>query len=159
MNRIEFALVPAKAADVPTLSEDGQSLAIAVDGTPLIDLARRAELDDARADGQPQLAGGYANLLYLDRICWPSRHFLDQPALVWFGDGDTVVAGCTCGDYGCWPLCVQIEVTHEHVVWRDFRNGHRTNWDLSALGPFVFDRTEYEAALRRATPARETASS
>jgi hypothetical protein len=155
MNSIEFTIVPAREAGVGTLSEGRQSLAITVDGTPLIELARRAELDDARADGRPDLAGAYANLISLDRICWPSRHFLDEPVLVWFDDGDTVVAGCTCGDYGCWPLCVQVEVTPEHVVWRDFRNGHRQNWDLSALGPFVFSRADYERALRQAAPAGE----
>ena len=149
MNRVEFTLVPAADADIAMMSEDGYSLGIMVDGTPLTELARRAELDDARADGDPNQAGGYANLIDLDLICWPSRHFLGEPVLHWFGDGDAVVAGCNCGDYGCWPLCVQIEVTHEHVVWRDFRNGHRTHWDLSGLGPFVFERTEYESALRR----------
>ena len=54
--------------------------------------------------------------------------------------------GCVCGEWGCWPLAVRVEVTDVTVRWHDFRTGHR-NWDLSELGPFVFERREYEAAL------------
>jgi hypothetical protein len=39
-----------------------------------------------------------------------------------------------------------VDVDAAHVRWHDFRNGHR-DWDLGALGPFVFDRQQYEAAL------------
>jgi hypothetical protein len=48
---------------------------------------------------------------------------------------------------GCWPLAAQILLTRDTVTWRDFRNGHR-NWDLSAFGPFTFDRTRHEMALQ-----------
>jgi len=32
------------------------------------------------------------------------------------------------------------------VRWSNFRTGHR-DWDLGGLGPFEFERSQYEAAL------------
>ncbi|HEY1095136.1 MAG TPA: hypothetical protein VGE61_10565 [Glycomyces sp.] len=63
-------------------------------------------------------------------------------------DGDTVLLGCDCGDWGCWPLLAQVDVTDTTVTWRHFSNEHRPAWDLSGLGPFTFDRAQYEASLR-----------
>ena len=62
----------------------------------------------------------------VDWLRWPAHHYLGEPRDTWFDDGDTV------GDV---------------VTWRNFRNGHR-DWDLSAIGPFVFDRTQHEKTLR-----------
>ena len=61
-------------------------------------------------------------------------------------DGAAVLLGCTCGEWGRWPLTADVVVTPHQVVWRRFRHGHRA-WDLSALGPFVFDREDDERAL------------
>ena len=65
-------------------------------GVPLPDLVRRAELPFARGEGKPDLAGSYVGLPK-DEVCWPSRHYLGNPVLSWFGDGDTVLLGCGCG--------------------------------------------------------------
>jgi hypothetical protein len=63
-----------------------------------------------------------------------------------FGDGETILLGCVCGEPSCWPLTAQVEVGDATVTWTGFRTGHR-DWDLSGLGPFVFDRHQYETAL------------
>ncbi|MCH7232867.1 hypothetical protein L0U85_18700 [Glycomyces sp. L485] len=47
----------------------------------------------------------------------------------------------------------RVEATHEHIAWQNLRNGHRKPWGLSTLGPFVFEGTECETALRQATLA------
>ncbi len=59
-------------------------------------------------------------------------------------------------------LSARVELTDEHVVWRDFRQPYRftraasedraarIGWDYSAFGPFVFERQAYERALRLA---------
>lgn len=120
---------------------------ISINETSLIDLARTAEQPWADREGKPDLAGSYTGLGPW-AIGGSSTHFLDNPHAVWFDDGDTVLLGCDCGEWGCWPLVAHIDVTHTHVAWSRFRQGHR-EWDLSALGPFVFARTEYEEALRK----------
>ena len=58
------------------------------------------------------------------------------------------VLGCACGIVDCWPLLVRIDVDAEWVVWRDFRHGFR-DWSYDGLGPFRFDRGEYEAEVDR----------
>lgn len=50
-----------------------------------------------------------------------------------------------------WPLTASVDVDESTVHWGGFRMGHR-DWDQSELGPFVFDRDQYELALGR--PAR-----
>jgi hypothetical protein len=118
-----------------------------VNGTLLRELAAVAELPAARAEGNPDLAGAYAGLNAVYDLLWPSRHFLGEPDLTWgAGGNDTVLLGCPCGEYGCWPLTARVDVGAMAVQWSDFRTGHR-DWDLSGLGPFAFDRAQYEAAL------------
>lgn len=146
MNRIDFIV-----------ATDGTScLEIKIDGVPLEEHARRAELRSAKADGEEELAGAYGGLTPLHAVCWPSRHFLDSPALPATDDGDTVLLGCDCGDWGCWPLLARVHLSASTVTWREFRNGHRSAWDLSRLGPFEFERDQYESALRTTQQALHT---
>ncbi|MEN3537886.1 hypothetical protein AAH991_22420 [Microbispora sp. ZYX-F-249] len=141
MNVVEFRLDP------PAGDWAFGNVEILVDGVPLRDLAKVVEAPFAASEGHPGIAGAYEGLS--ERLCWPSRHFLGEPELRWFDEGETVLLGCDCGEWGCWPLTARVEVTGTTVVWSGFRNGHRDGqWDLSALGPFVFERGQYEAALR-----------
>lgn len=58
-----------------------------------------------------------------------------------------VCAGCR--EPGCDPVTCAIEVFDGEVVWSEFDEGnHPTR--LSSVGPFVFDRKQYEAAVARA---------
>ncbi|WP_329021712.1 hypothetical protein [Streptomyces sp. NBC_01423] len=58
------------------------------------------------------------------------------------------VLGCECGEWGCWPLMVRITATADLVTWDAFEQPHRTTRDYTALGPFHFDRHQYDDALR-----------
>lgn len=141
MDHIEFHV--EQASDSIDHPYDG--VTILVNGQRLEDLARTVELPYALAENKRDLAGDYAPLGLADIGSDPT-HFLGHPAATWFGDGDTVLMGCPCGEWGCWPLTARVEVTDVTVRWHDFRTGHR-DWDLSELGPFTFDRARYEAAL------------
>ena len=68
----------------------------------------------------------------------------------------SVVLTCTCFQDGCNSVLVKIEVGPETVTWSDFtsvlhgeecRSWGGTPIDYSDLGPFVFDRGQYIAAL------------
>lgn len=142
MNQIEFTIA----------TDDAPYLEIKIDGEPLEAIARRAELPSARANRQERLAGAYSGLTRLEAVRWPSRHFLGDPALS-AGSDETVLLGCDCGDWGCWPLFAKVDVSESTVTWQAFRNGHRPAWDLSGLGPFEFERGQYESALRTTAEA------
>jgi hypothetical protein len=120
-----------------------------VNGTRLQDLVRSVEQPYAKADGNAGLAGNYAGLAVGPTL--PASHYLGEPVETWFGDGDTILLGCVCGDPGCWPLTARVTVSESTVTWSGFRTGHR-DWDLSAVGPFTFERRAYEAALVKAYP-------
>jgi hypothetical protein len=122
-------------------------VSVYVDDVPLRDLARRAELLFARAEGCPDLAGQYAGLLAGPGVLWPSRHFLGESAL--HAGGRTCLLGCVCGWADCWNLAARITVTRDTVTWSDWASGHR-DWDLAAIGILVFRRGQYEHALRAA---------
>jgi hypothetical protein len=118
-----------------------------VGGRSLIDLVKRVELPAATKAGEPTLAGAYHGLRHTPKIAWPSRHYLGEPVLSWFDDGDTVLLGCVCGDWGCRPLTARVTVRGDRVGWDDFRQGHRS-WSYDDLGPFWFHLQDYETALR-----------
>jgi hypothetical protein len=141
MERIEFRTVAEElgVGVYPTLIPY-------LNGLALPDLVRRTELPFARREGKPRLAGRYAGLLD-DDVRWPSGHYLGAPVLSWFGDGDTVLLGCICGDWGCWPFTAMVTVTEDTVTWSGFRTGHR-DWDYRELRDITLDRGQYEEALR-----------
>jgi hypothetical protein len=120
---------------------------LVVNGTRLQDLVRTFEQPYANAEGHPSLAGSYAGLAVGPGL--PAIHFLGEPVESWFGDGDTVLLGCVCGEPGCWPLTARVTVSDTAVTWSDLRTGHR-DWDLSAVGSFTFDRHAYEGSLAKA---------
>lgn len=124
-------------------TDDLPEIVVRVNGELLQDLARVVERPRADAEGHPDLAGSYAGLD--PRIVEPD-HFLSRPTEQWFEDRDTVLLDCECGFPGCWPLASIVTVEPTSVTWSGFLNGRR-GWDLGALGPFVFDRRQYESAL------------
>ncbi len=118
-----------------------------VNGTSLIELARQVELGPATDEREPDMAGAYAGLVVgaMERVDWAHWYLNDHPQS-WFGDGDSCLLGCICGDTGCWPLSAKVTMPRGQVMWSKFRTGHRS-WDLRALGPFIFHRDQYKAAL------------
>lgn len=117
-----------------------------LNGASLPDLVRKAELPFARREGNPDLAGRYAGLLG-EEVRWPGGHYLGSPVRSWFDDGDTVLLGCVCGDWGCWPFTALVTVDEETVTWSGYRAGHR-DWDYRELRNITFSRIQYEEALQ-----------
>jgi hypothetical protein len=132
---------------------------ITINGRELVEIIRTAELPFALAEGHPDLAGAYAGLPP-ELAFLPSMHLLGDPDDLYSGlvrtgeDTKPAVLVCECGEPGCWPLCVRIDVEPGVVVWTDFEQPHRARddgrnaaWSHAAVGPFRFDRAAYEAAL------------
>lgn len=125
---------------------------ILVNDLPLLDLVTERERQ-LRIDG----AGEYL-LLPAKLALFPSRHLLGEQSLEdwgwcadwesWgFGKQKTAIGGCTCGDVGCGPLLVTIELRRGVVIWRDFVSRGGREYHLG----FTFARKRYEHQL---DPAR-----
>jgi hypothetical protein len=150
MDRIEFLSRPSGHA-----KEQGE-IRIHINGVDLIDLVKRVEHAFAGS-----LSGKYAGLRSDKDTHLPSRHFFGEPSYAIYGyAGKTQVLGCECGEPGCWPLVCRIEADSSRVRWSDFeqpfRSGARgsSRWSYEALGPFEFDRKQYDEALKGVLDAR-----
>lgn len=62
---------------------------------------------------------------------------------------DTVLLGCTCGNIDDGPFYGQVQLSDDLVTWLGFENpmAQGLAWDYSGLGPFNFDRGQYEQAV------------
>lgn len=118
----------------------GKELHILINGQSLIDLVRSIELPFAELEDSPDIAGAYS---------WLIAEYCEIQRLT---TEECMVLGCNCGIPECWPLATRVSFSENVVNWSNFRNWHtesRTNpWDYSALGPFTFDRQQYETAVR-----------
>lgn len=72
-----------------------------------------------------------------------------------FEEGRVAVGACGCSFPGCDSLLVKIDVTDNEAVWHDFRRHNRPSVTYVGLGPFRFNRHEYEAALHAASSEAE----
>lgn len=131
--------------------DDGtvKSLVPEVDGQSLIDLV--AAYETARGYTPAGEYGGivpdYFNFGDL------SQHYLGTASPQWPRPGGCWLLSCECGEAGCWPLEVKVTLTSQTVTWSNFRQPHRPSWTYSGLGPFQFDRRQYETAVADAVRA------
>jgi hypothetical protein len=123
---------------------------IFVNNRNLVDIVREVELAFRAQEGRPHLASKYVGLPPED-IFLPSPRLLGEPATFYDHDypGKFAVLGCGCGDVGCWPFRVRIELREDVVIWDGFEQPHRRKWRYDEMRPFVFDRTQYFSALDR----------
>jgi hypothetical protein len=127
------------------------SVDIFVNDRNLVDIVREVELPFAARDGKPRLAGTYIGLPAED-VFLPSPRLLGEPVKFYDYDsskGKIAVLGCGCGDVGCWPFRVRIELREDVVIRDGFEQPHRLKWRYDEMRPFVFDWTQYFSALDR----------
>ena len=130
--------------DIEPFEEDDSTLMVVptIDGEPLTDLIHRFE----RGAGMERRDESYGGLIpAFFRFGTPAEHYLKTEKKI-------PLLGCECGEWGCWPLLAQIEADGEQVVWAGFEQPFRPRRNYSAFGPFTFERSAYEAALRELEP-------
>ncbi len=130
--------------DIEPFEEDDSTLMVVptIDGEPLTDLIHRFE----RGAGMERRDESYGGLIpAFFRFGTPAEHYLKTEKKI-------PLLGCECGEWGCWPLLAQIEADGEQVVWTGFEQPFRPRRNYAAFGPFTFERTAYEAALRELEP-------
>ncbi len=125
-------------------------VSIFINDKNLIDIVKEIELPFATKEGSLQIAGDYSGL-YAFQL-WDEMLKVRRPR----SEFPPEVLGCTCGSPGCWPLSLKITEKDNEIVWSDFDNPYRTdlinpdqNWDYSKLGPFCFDKEQYETEMKK----------
>jgi hypothetical protein len=136
-----------------TIDSSGEypAVRVLINSEDLITMLEKHEALFAKAEGYPGIAGGYMGLPSKVALP-PSEHFLGRPESLYDYDGMTEILTCECGEPGCWPFLVKIELSDHLVTWSDFAQPHREGqWHYDGFGPFTFDRKQYESALQEAS--------
>jgi hypothetical protein len=128
---------------------DNDSVAIEVNGRPLVELVGEVERPFAEREGSPGIAGAYAPLeLRVFESVGDHFHGVPGSDLVCGPRDKTVLLGCDCGEPGCWPLMARVEVDPHTVTWDGFTQPHRDErWSYDAMPVLTFEREQYEEAL------------
>ena len=127
------------AFEIKTHESGAREVVPLVDGVRLRDIVARFE--EAAGFSTP---GSYAGIV--------PDHFRFGPLINHFmgnddwNPGAPAVLGCDCLEWGCWPFHAVVEVTDDRVRWPTFL-GPKEDRDYSRIGPFEFDRTQYETAV------------
>ncbi|MFF3333366.1 hypothetical protein ACFYWX_28085 [Streptomyces sp. NPDC002888] len=121
---------------------------VRIDGTDLRTLVADAtrELWHQELEDEFETPEEEAELVLTQHEGLPATEFTDPNHFLTPAD-DTPVLGCTCGIWECWPLLARITVTPTTITWSSFRQPHREEWGELRMGPYVFARQSYEAAL------------
>jgi hypothetical protein len=96
-----------------------------------------------------RVAGEPASAVRVADVVWPGHQLWlgEEPLNSELGEGDRrVVLLCDDGLTGCGGANARIVIDEATVTWSDFEK--LPSGDRVPLGPFIFDRRKYEAALR-----------
>lgn len=125
-------------------SEYGNIVVPVIDGKSLITILKKIELPLAKKEGSPSIAGAYDGIP-ISTVRPPSKYFYGEeserlnkkiPILI-----------CTCLNGGCWDFVAEIESIDKKIVWKNFEQIHRRNWNYEQLGRFEFNKEQFELAL------------
>ena len=141
LRRVRFGVRPWGAGPDPA-----RELLPVVDDVSLVDLV--AGYEHAAGFDVP---GQYAGLVVDHfKIGDPVAYLLGEPVAAYRAEGGVIaLLGCDCGELGCWPLESRVVVGNDLVTWRGFTQPFRPQRDYGSFGPFVFRRSQYEAAVRQ----------
>ncbi len=125
--------------------------------TPVIDnvsLIDRVKGFEERRGFTP--AGGYGGLVPSSfRFGDLRTYFMGKEERQWPRPEHLWLLACHCGEVGCWPLTTRVVVLNDAVMWMNFAQHYRPEWDYSEFGPFVFARDQYERAVEWAANEAE----
>ena len=128
---------------------DARALVPLIDGRSLVDLVAAFE---AHRGYEP--SGGYVGIIPAHfNFGDLTRYYEARADGQWPAPEHGWLLGCECGEVGCWPLTARIAVSVDEVVWSDFAQEHRPDWDYTGFGPFVFERQKYGRAVALAAEA------
>ena len=113
---------------------------IKMDGTPFVDIVSAYEKKMLEGNKEASLAGSYWYLHPKDLI-----EYLEGDG---FGNTHQIaILGCPCLEEDCWPLRCSVERQEDYIIWYDFYQPHKKQWDYSGFGPFAFEKNQLGDAI------------
>ena len=113
-----------------------------INGKSLISILKEFEKPFSEKEGHLELAGGYDGIPK-SHINSVKDYYLGVNQDEWL-EGKTAILDCPCLCVGCWSFVAKIETERKKVIWKEFEQIHRNNWDYSSLDSFIFDKAQYE---------------
>lgn len=110
-----------------------------LNGRDFIEIVKEYERQFADKEGKPHIAGQY-------EVQVPEELYkvLIKPA-----ENITLLVCGDCREEGCWPLVMDIRVEEKKVIWSNFKNPHRPQWNYENFGPFEFEKDEYLSRVEK----------
>lgn len=127
-------------------SEYGNLVVPMIDGESLISMLKEIELPLAKKEGSSKIAGAYDGLP-ISLVRPPSEYYNGKEKSQRL-DGKIPLLVCDCLCAGCWDFVAEIEMNDAKIIWRNFEQIHRKNWNYDELGIIAFDRKQFEVALK-----------
>ena len=126
----------------PPMFPDYPCARILVDGKPFVEMVRTFEKHMLEGNKETNLAGTYW-YLHPESL----TDYLEGPG---YGEFHRIaILGCSCLDEDCWPLVCSMEQQEDCILWYDFFQPHRKNWDYSDFGPFAFAKKQFYSELKK----------
>ncbi len=116
-----------------------------IDGRSIINILKEVEMPFCKKEGTLEIAGNYSGL---------PISLVRPPLKLYYGeqsrrtDGKITLLICDCLSAGCWDFVAEIESTDQKVIWKNFEQIHRRNWNYDELGSFEFDKDQFASALK-----------
>lgn len=126
--------------------EYGKIVIPVIDGKSLISILREIELPFARKEGCPEIAGAYDGIsISCDFF---SSGYYSGENKIQQSDAKTPLLLCDCSCAGCWDFVAKIVKTNKKIIWKNFEQVHRENWNYDELGILEFDKEQFENAAK-----------
>lgn len=126
--------------------EYGRVVVPIIDGRSLIKELKEIELPFAKKEGSQRIAGAYEGLpIEIGRP--PSQHYFGESELSIY-EKKTEILVCECLEVGCWDFTVNVDLKDDSIIWNNFKQVHRKNWDYSRLNEPIFTKNQFDSALK-----------
>lgn len=144
-DEIEFRIINPRELEPWALNSNISKVTeIYLNGSEIIEILKKIELQYAVDEGHPTIAGAYGHL----RPSILLRNLKESLVPDSYSQkyGAELLCCLDCGDSGCWSVSVSVQQDEDYVYWKNFRHNHR-DWDYGLS--FMFERAAYESQLEK----------
>lgn len=134
MNQIEFVRKEEYLDGYMAVSVD-----IFIDGANLIELIKQVENNFDK-----QIAGQYSGITpseLLKNLTAESED-LDE-------HNKRKILECECGSDGCWSFLLNQRIEQNKIIWKNFEQIHRENWQYESIEPLTFGIINFSEQLEK----------